>query len=454
MSETGILNIGHRDVVWNYVATFFQIGSGIILLPFILKMMSSETVGIWTIFSTITSMIALLDFGFNPSFTRNISYVFSGVKEFQKNGISKIGTNNTVDFGLLKGTISAMKWFYSIIAIIVLIIMFSAGSIYIYHIFKSYSGNKLEAYIAWILLCVINSYNLYTLYYDSLLQGKGYIKKSKQIMIIGQSVYLLVAILLIYLGQGLIAIVGAQTLSIIIKRVLSYRVFFTKELKETLSKVVSTDRGIILKAIFPNAFKLGLTSFGGFIINKSAVIIGSLYISLDVIAKYGITMQIISILAGLAGVYFSSYLPKISQYSVHNNKTMLKKEYYKSASFQFIIFLLGGIVLIFAGNWALSLIKSQTQLLNNQMIIVALFIAFLESNHSIAASFLLAKNEVPFFKASLLSGAATLLLLWYFLSYTQLGLWSLILASGIVQAMYQNWKWPITLIKNLNSTDM
>mgnify|MGYP003528499447 CR=1 FL=1 len=77
----GVENIGKKDVIWSYVATIFMVGSGFFLLPFILHKMPSETVGIWNIFTAITSLVTLLDFGFRPTFARNVSYIFSGVTE-------------------------------------------------------------------------------------------------------------------------------------------------------------------------------------------------------------------------------------------------------------------------------------------------------------------------------------------------------------------------------------
>lgn len=47
-------NIGKKDFVWTILATFFKIGAGVLLLPLILRKLPSETVGIWTIFATIT----------------------------------------------------------------------------------------------------------------------------------------------------------------------------------------------------------------------------------------------------------------------------------------------------------------------------------------------------------------------------------------------------------------
>ncbi len=445
----GVENISRKDVIWNYIATFFKIGAGLILLPFILKMMPTETVGIWTIFTTITTLIALLDLGFNPSFTRNVTYVFSGVKELKKKGIAELNKNNAIDYGLLKGTISAMRWFYSRMTIVVLLLLLVVGNIYMYFLMQSYTGDRTDLCIAWIILIILNAYDIYTLYYDSLLQGKGLIKLSKQISVIGQLIYLIVAIVLIVLGQGLIAIVSAQALSIIIRRFLSYRAFFTKEIKASLQSSKSQNKKEIISAIYPNAIKLGLTSIGSFLINKSAIFMGSIFLSLSEVAMYGITMQVVGILSSLAGVYYNSYIPKITQLRTTNNNKELKAIFYRGSIIQLSVFVLGGLVFVLFGNYVLDLINSQTKFLGAGMLTVALIISFLERNHILATGFLLAKNEVPFFAASLWSGAATILLLWVFLDVVHWGVWGLILAQGIVQLAYQNWKWPLVLLKEI-----
>ena len=61
----------------------------------------------------------------------------------------------------------------------------------------------------------------------------------------------------------------------------------------------------------------------------------------------------------------------------------------------------------------------------------------------------MADNKIPFFIPSLLSGAATIVLLWFFLGPLHLGIMGLILAPGVAQLAYQNWKWPSVVIKEL-----
>ena len=157
---TEIENIGKRDVAWGLIATVFMIGAGVILMPFILYKMPAETVGIWNVFLTITSLVALLDFGFQPSFARNISYIFSGARHLQKEGVEVLENEQAVDYGLLKTTIKAMRIFYRRMALVVLIPLGTAGTAYMYLLMNKYTGDKTDVLVAWLLLIGISCYNL------------------------------------------------------------------------------------------------------------------------------------------------------------------------------------------------------------------------------------------------------------------------------------------------------
>lgn len=440
-------HIGKKEIAWSYLGTAFMIGAGVILLPFILHKMPQETVGIWNIFQTITFLVMLLDFGFRPSFARNISYIFSGVKTLQKEGVAHTTADAAVDYGLLKGTLIAMRRFYRWIAIGVLVLLATAGTAYFWYILQKYSGDRQDAMIAWILLILINCYNLYTLYYDALLTGKGYVKRMQQITIVGQAVYVGLAIGLIYAGLGLTAIVASQLVSIIIRRVLTYQVFFTKELRARLKDAEAKEPKQILGAITPNAIKIGLTQLGGFLVNKSAVLIGSAFLTLEEVACYGITMQVMDILARCGTVFYQSYMPKLAQCRAENDLTGLKRYYLLCTGSLMLIYVLGSFAWIYLGEWALELIGSQTFFVPTTMLIVMLVISLLEHNHAVSAGFIMADNKIPFFIPSLVSGAATVLLLWIFLGPLHMGIWGLILAPGLAQLAYQNWKWPSVVIK-------
>jgi hypothetical protein len=288
------------------------------------------------------------------------------------------------------------------------------------------------------------------MYYDSLMQGKGLIKRSKQIQIAGQSIYLIVAIALILLRFNLIAVVSAQALSVIIRRILAYRTIYTPEFKQRLQSVKAQVRKEILKPIYPNAVKVGLASLGEFLVSRSALIIGGLFLSLHEVASYGLSLQIIMIIATISVVYFASYQPKIAQYKVHGNDHAIVLIYLKSCGMMLFAFITGGLGLFFWGDWALQIIKSQTSLLSSPFLAAMLVISFLDYNRGMAGWVLVSGNSVPFFKSNLITAGTNLCLLFIFLQYTNAGIWGLILAQGTTQGIYQNWKWPIKVVKELH----
>ena len=157
----------------------------------------------------------------------------------------------------------------------------------------------------------------------------------------------------------------------------------------------------------------------------------------------------ISVIAGLAGIYTATYQPKIAQLRVGNNNIYIKELYLKGQIVLILTYIFCGLALLILGKHGLDSIGSQTQLLPNIVLLMAVIISFLENNHAIAGGILLTNNEVPFFKASLAAGAITIILLIVMFYFTNMRLWAMILAPGIAH-LYNNWKWPYEVIKQLD----
>ena len=184
-------------------------------------------------------------------------------------------------------------------------------------------------------------------------------------------------------------------------------------------------------------------------IQRSAIIIGSLFIPLSDIASYGLTRQLFDILSGLAPVYITTYIPLISKYRVEGKNEKIKSIYIKGTIISFMVFFIGFFIIYLFGENALALLGSETILLPKGLIIAAMLVTLLEMNHASAGNILVTKNEVPFFKPSIISGLITAILIYVFLRFTDIGLFSLFLAPGIVDIAYQSWKWPLEVIKDL-----
>lgn len=447
------MQINKIDVYWNYLATFFKIATSILLLPLILKYLPSEDVAMWTIFTTISGLIFLLDFGFHSSFVRNVSYVFGGIHFLEKEGISNnLETSNVINYSLFKGLIETMKWFYTRVSLLLLFLLLFFGSFYINLLLKGFDGNKSNIWIAWVIFCLINTYNLYTLYYESLMEGRGLIRLSKKITIIGNVVYLTFAVILVITNFGLVAIVFSQLLSVLIIRFFSYRSFFDKELIQNLDSTEAIPSKEILKTIFPNAYKYGITSLGGFMIQKASIFIGSLYLPLDHMASFGISKQILDVIIVIANITLATYIPKITHLRIERNTEAIKGIYLRGIVVSNLLFIVGALLFVFIGPLALEFIGSKTSFVSMEVLTIMAISCLIGLNAGISGAVIATKNVIPFMMPSIYSGIATVVLLMFFFKITNLGLLGLALAPGIIDLCYQGWKWPYEVCKDLNIT--
>ncbi|KUK72823.1 MAG: Polysaccharide biosynthesis protein, partial [Clostridiales bacterium 38_11] len=201
-----------------------------------------------------------------------------------------------------------------------------------------------------------------------------------------------------------------------------------------------------------NAYKLGLVSIGAFLITKGNTLIASKYLNLEIVAQYGLTLQIVTMVSTVSSIFFRAYLPKFNSHRMTNDIEGLKRDYGMSLIIFNSVFIIGVSILLLFGNIILYYIGSNTLLLSNSYLFILLLIIFLETNHSNCATLITTKNEVPFVMSSLLSGVGVLLTGLIAVKYLEAGVLGLILAQGFVQLMYNNWKWPKVVFNELNST--
>ena len=74
----------------------------------------------------------------------------------------------------------------------------------------------------------------------------------------------------------------------------------------------------------------------------------------------------------------------------------------------------------------------------------------LEGNHSNFATIIATSNKVPFVTAGLAAGFLIAILTFISLRYTSLGLTGVVLVQGLIQLAYNNWKWPLYVLNDLN----
>lgn len=444
------VEITKKDVTWSYVAKLFQIGSGLVTLPLILRLLTTEEVGMNYLMLTVSSIVGLMDFGFSPQFGRNFTYVNSGARRLCREGVEE-ERDGSIDWHLLSVLISTARFVYRRLSVLALIVMLTFGTGYIWYLTEGFTNVNNSLYI-WILYSFSTYFNIYFSYYSSLLTGSGMIRESSQAAILSKSAYLVLCTLFLLLGWGLFAVVAANFIAPFVQRYVSYRAYFKPELKARLAEQTVTREDIreTFSVIWFNAKKLGINFIGAYAVNKMGMFIIGFFLPLAIIGSYGLLTQLATIVTGIANTMFVTYLPKVSNCRVTGDRSMLKRTISFSMVVGQIIMLAGALGIIFVAPYLLELIKSQTMLPSRLICVLYLVIVALELNHSEFASVISTENKIPYVVPSLVSGGVIVLLTFIALKFTTLGLLGVVLVQGIVQAAYNNWRWPLWVFRELD----
>ncbi len=431
----------------SYLSQFLKIASGVLVIPMILVWVPSNELGIWYVFTTISAFILLFDFGFSPTIMRNVAYVFSGVKELRSKGFIPT-TGSDVDYALLKSMLRGIKRIYLIISVIAFFILIIAGTLYVYSVVKDLDNYQkyINLWLAYSFLIVLN---LYFLYYNPLLLGRGFIGKSYIITIVTNLIYIIIVGTGVYLGYGLIAMILGNSITIILTIVLSYNFFYDKELITKLANISPMFSGNkeIFKILWPNAYKIGLVAIGAFCISKSSLFFVTSFTDLHTLASYGLSLSALTFLASFSQIFFNAFMPEFNQLRVTQETSVLINKFGMAHAITLISFITGTIIMILFGNRVLAFINVSTYLLETKYLLPISIIYLLEVNYTNFSAIIVTKNEIPYVKQSLLSGLFIIVFSFVLFKYSDLGLWSIIISQGLVQLSYNYWKWPYVVCK-------
>ncbi len=439
------MKITKADLFWNYGATFMRVASALIVLPVILRMLPEQEVGLWSVMIGLNSMIYLLDFGFFQTFSRAVTYVFSGAQMLQKEGFIPIKEDSPISYSLLKGVLKAMSRFYGFVSLLLLFMLLTGGVWYINRLLEDFGGDMISAKIAWFAYGTLLCYQFFTYYYDAALVGRGMIKKSRQIIVFSQSLHIVLSTTLLLAGFGIISLVAGQTLATLVNRFLARRAFYDNETKDGLRDAEGNNWLDIIKILFYTAYKNGLASLSWVFTNRMLAVIGALYVPLSVMASYGITKQITDITITLAVAWFYTYYPKLTQNQLKLDSKEIKRMFVKSQIIAVFVFIVSAVFVVSFGPEILNYIGSSTSLLSRALIMLLFAASMFEALTQLSTFVLLSKNQVPHYKAQSITAIVAVILLFITLKYSGMGVSALIAVPFIVQLFYQHWRWSYKL---------
>ncbi|AJI98235.1 hypothetical protein A7722_02650 [Yersinia pestis subsp. microtus bv. Caucasica] len=416
-----------------------------IFIPFVIMFMSYkylplEMASVWVIFLSMISLITLFDFGLSPAIVRNVSYVISGAQNLVKRGIDDIIIKDVISYPLLSRLLFDIKRIYLYLSLIAFFIIVIGGLWYFYYI--SPLDIKIEVAYSWVLFSSALIINLIYLYYVPVLTGLGEIENSYKANVFGRIIWFFLSLLVFIFSPSILLLSLSFVFSVFINRYLCYFFYIRNSHVKAIDKTEMEKKSTV-PFIGHNAAKLGVVSLGSFLINRSTTLIVGIVCPIVTAGQFVLSMQVFFALMAISNILLSIKIPEISQAVAKREHYTVKILIYKVVAFSSSIYLLGFVTFLILAEYVLPTIGVSLSFLPLDYLLILGLIYFLEMNHSICATIITSKNNVPFVFASLFSGGLIILLSIMLSVHFKYGVVGLILAQGIVQLMYNNWKWPL-----------
>lgn len=450
-----LIDATRKDVIWNYLGTFLNLGINFIMLPILMFFLKSEYLALWYVFASLGSIVNMFDFGFTPVLSRNVAYCWSGVKELSRVGVTKIknGDNSSPNYHLLSRVIRTCRILYLLIAISAATLLMSAGSLYIYSL--SASLNQAECMTAWLVYVLSIFMNLYFGYYVVLLRGVGKIDSYNQALCIGKAAQIVISAVLLAAGFGLVAITAAFCVYGVLSRILFRKSFYSiadikAHLTDLSDKSTSDDIKDTFIIVWHNAWREGLVSLAKYLTSQAGTIICSVFFTLAQTGIYSISLQITTAIASVSSVVFNAYNPSMQNAYAIRDYGRASKLLSKGMICYTLLFVALLAVFLSIGIPILELIGTDYVFDIPAIFCVGAF-NYVYQRHSNFASFIANTNRIPYMTAYLVSGILGVILSCLTLSIVpNSGVFGLVVPQLVVQLVYNFWKWPSVAFKILN----
>lgn len=443
-----------KDIVWNYIGTIISMGSGFFLLPLLMMFLTSDELGLWYIFIAIANLSSLFEFGFNPTFARNIVYVISGARHLTSTGCDASSVRDGIDWHLLNTVIKASQVMYAIIAFATLLGLSVIGTCYIAYVSKSMVG--IEKWIAWAVFLVSIFLNLYFLNTLTVLRGYGDIAGENRSKTYSKLLQIIASGLLLVSGFGLIGSALGFLLSGLSLRMFAgmeqrkHREIMQGRLKDN-KRVTLTEICSIIKTIKGVAVRDGIVQISNFSTTQATSIIASLFLNLTETGVYSVLLQLASAVYNFAGAYPKAFIPSFQADHIAGKTRHQRKLAAKGTVAYWFLWLIGVVGTILVVFPLISIIKPGFMPDLLLYVVMCLYLG-LWNQHSFFCSYIGSMNEIPYMPAYVISSLTGIFLSAFGAGILGLGAWGIVFGQAICQIVYNNWKWPHYLAVHIGTS--
>lgn len=442
--------LAQRRFLVGFLAQAMQYGASLLLLPFLIRTLTTAEISVWYLLITIQGLAAIADFGFGGTFARGIATAFAGADTIRAEGFNGQAGDGP-NYSLVSDLIHAARLWYAILATLVFVVMGTAGLAYVLSVTASSHLDSREIIVTWTVMALATAQSMYFSWVNPVLIGANRIEQDLISQIIGKGGSALLGIGVLLAGGGLLALAIAQLTAFAGARIAA--AMFLRPIRRQIPPSSRNNaRSIrLLKTIAPNASRFGLASLSGFMITRSSVFAVTSFVGLAEGGAYAISLQLISAILQVSQLPAQFSMPRLVSLNIQGAKRAIRHKAIR-LSIQFCaMFTLGILVLTCIAPTLFMIIGRNVILLPTPLLFFLGVVMLLEGLHSVSAFILMTGNKVPFTRAAVLSATAVIVGT-LFVGWHGWGIGSIIAVQGLVQLSYNNWRWPLMVLQDTRDT--
>lgn len=436
-------------VVWSWLSNGLRLASGLLLLPLVLNLFSEAELGMYYVLLSLAALVPLVDFGFSPTIGRFITYAMGGAEALLPQGIAKPGKSSEPNYRLLWELLATMRVLYRYLTLVLLVVLGVWGT-YIVELRVQETGSPLLVRLAWAATLLTALFDIYANWWVVYLRNLNQVLAATQIALLGSAVRLFVAAVLLVAGAGLLSLPLGTLAGSLLQRLLSRRRCLAHLPAAAIPEHVDVKK--YLAILWPNTWRTGVQFLSGYLTVNANVAICLHVLGLSSNAQYGLSVQLLSILSGMAAVWTAVKWPVIGQCLARHDSGSVKRILRPRMWLQNVTYVAGGAAILFVAPFLLSHFGGHKQMLPVPWMALLLLNGFLEMQFILWGTLLFTENRMEYLWPTVATNVLSLGLSLALIHYTGLGLGALVLGPLLAGAIFNYWYWPAYEARRLGTT--
>ncbi len=424
-----------------YFSLLFTVGANLFILLAAYRYLSTAQVALWFNYITLYSLFLLLDFGINSVTARLFSQAWG--RQVSNSATGQIQPDHKHFAAIYR----ASQVIYSKVALAGFVLALLVATPYLLLITEKASDLR-DVWYSWPIYCAGLYLSLRQLYLVPALRGMDKIAHVYKANIAGKLTQVGVTLLLLVAGVGIAAVSMGFLLSTLVSRLL-LGYYFRREVAEIGNDVVwhgqHADDAAIRVSLSPKVVRQGVISLANFFQDKASLFYVSAFCGLDASARYGLTLQIMGLVAGLGNVYYNSVQTRMIEKQVQGNLGAVRTYLRNAAIVQIGMIAAGGMILLLLGEWVLLALGISKGIVDHEGLGLIVTYIVIFNFQLICVNYLLMRDDYSMMWPYVVSGTvfAVAVAVAGVFSMFSLTYIDVVLIQFAVLLAYNAWRWPV-----------